>query len=77
MTDGAPGAPVTVCAGLEETQPGDEELAGGGCGVVGVGRSGQATGPGESGDGGAETVTAPRAAAGPSNCGTDRVSSTK
>lgn len=74
MTDGAP---ATVCSGIEETQPGDKELTGGGCGVAGVGRSGQAEGPGESGDGGADTVTGPGAAAGPSNCGADRVSSAK
>lgn len=30
VTDGAPGAPVPVCSGLEEPQQGDEEVAGGG-----------------------------------------------
>lgn len=75
MTDGAPGAPVPACSGFEEPQLGDEELAGGGCGVVGVGRRGQAEGPGDSGVGGLETVMGPGATAGPFNCGSGRVSS--
>ncbi len=71
MTDGTPGAPVPACSGLEESQPGDEEVAGGGWGVVGVGRRGQVEGPGDSGVEGAEM------AAGPFDCGAGRVSSAK
>lgn len=77
MTDGAPGAPVPACSGLEEPQPGDEEVAGGGWGVVGVGRRGHAEGPGDSGVGGAEMAKGPGATAGPFNCGAGRISSAK